>query len=196
MVIQNERGSLLIPFLLLTTIVSVTGFGIWGVMRSWKKQAEIQLKLDQCVGKKAKELQSLLGTLESSNQRMIWARRSAAAAVVLAPEALEAIRAELMIELALQEGIRLKWQGEGIAAVLGKNCDELRVLPIRYPLLEWSRLPPDAIGPQAFEWVAPHPEFNLLFKSSSHLSAATVSGGAKEKANGKNRWLARWASLY
>lgn len=196
MVIQNERGSLLIPFLLLTAIVSVTGFGIWGVMRSWKKQAELQLKLDKCVGQKAKELQSMLGTLESSNKRMIWVRRSAAAAIVLAPEALEAIRAELMVELALQEGLRIKWQSEGVAAALGKNCDKLRVLPIRYPLLEWNRLPPDAIGPQAFEWVTPHPEFNLLFKSSSHLSAARVSEGAKENANGKNRWLARWASLY
>lgn len=197
MVTRNERGALLIPLLLLTAIVAVTGFGIWGMMRSWKKQAELQLKLDKCVGLKAKELQSMLGKLESSNKRMVWARRAAAAALALspvtpvAPVALEAIQAELMIELALQEGLRLKWGGEGLAAVIGKTCDGLRVFPIRYPLLEWNRAPPDEIGPQAFEWDKPDPEFSLLFKSSNHLSGAKV----KEEKNGKDHWVARWAGI-
>ncbi|MFL5814417.1 MAG: hypothetical protein ACJ763_12630, partial [Bdellovibrionia bacterium] len=102
MVVQNERGSLLIPFLLLTTLLAFFGFGIWGVMRSWKKQAELQLTLDACVGKKAHELKSLLNHLTQSNTRMIWVRRSALAAAFLSPEALTAIRAELEVELALQ----------------------------------------------------------------------------------------------
>ncbi len=191
MVTRNENGALTVPLLLLTAIVAFTGFGIWGLLRSWEKQAEIQLKLDQCVGQKAKELQSVLKTLTSSNTRMVWVRRSAAAAIVLAPEALEAIRAELEIEVALQEGLRLKWRGERVAIALGRTCEGLRVLPLQYPVLEWNRLPPDAIGPQAFEWLKPDPEFSLLFSMSSHFSGAKV----KEDQNGKNHWLAQWASI-
>jgi hypothetical protein len=192
MVAQNERGSLLIPFLLMTTIFAISGFGVWGLMRSWKAQAETQLRLDECVGKKAQDLKAILSQLTQSNTRMIWVRRSALAAAFLAPDALAAIRAELAIELALQEGLRLKWQGEGAAAALGRSCEGLRVLPIRYPLLEWSRLPPDFIGPQAFEWIEPDPEFTLLFSASKHWSSAKV----QDEKTGKNHWIARWADLY
>lgn len=192
MVVRNERGSLLIPFLLLTAIVAFSGFGIWGVMRSWKKQAETQLRLDECVGRKAQELKSLLTQLTQSNTRMIWARRAALAAAVLSPDALAAIRAELEIELTLQEALRLKWRGEGVVSALRSSCEGLRVLPIRFPLLEWSRLPPDFIGPQAFEWMEPDPEFTLLFSASRHESSAKV----KNEQIGKNHWIARWAGLY
>jgi hypothetical protein len=201
MVIHNERGAFLIPLLLLTTLVAVTGFGIWGVMRSWKKQAEIQLRLDECVGKKALELRSMLGTLTSSNTRMKWIRRSAAVAAFLSPEALEAIQAELIAEVALQEGLRLKWRAEGVTAALGRSCNGLRVLPIRYPVLEWARLPPDPIGPQAFEWPeSPQdPSFFILLSSSNHQSAAQVErskdGPQKNAKNIKDRWAARWAGL-
>jgi hypothetical protein len=195
MVVRNERGSLLIPFLLLTTILAFSGFGVWGVMRSWRKQAELQLTLDACVGKRAQELKSLLTQLTQSNTRMVWVRRSALAAVFLSPEALSAIRAELEVELVLQEGLRLKWQGEGAAAALGRSCEGLRVLPIRYPLLEWSRLPPDFIGPQAFEWDEPDPEFTLLFSASRHWSSARVAKVKNEQIS-KNHWIARWADLH
>lgn len=192
MVVRNERGSLIVPFLLFTTIVAFTGFGIWGLMRSWKKQAEIQLQLDECVGRKAQELQSLLTLLTQSNTRMIWARRSALAAALLSPDALAAIQAELSIELTVQEGLKLKWQAEGAAAALGRSCEGLRILPIRYPILGWNRLPPDFIGPQAFDWDDPNPEFTLLFSASKHESSAKV----KDEKEGKNHWIARWAGLY
>ncbi|MFL5813230.1 MAG: hypothetical protein ACJ763_06605, partial [Bdellovibrionia bacterium] len=86
----------------------------------------------------------------------------------------------------------LKWQGEGAAAALGRSCEGLRVLPIRYPLLGWSRLPPDFIGPQAFDWNEPDPEFTLLFSASKHWSSAKV----KNEQIGKNHWIARWADLH
>jgi hypothetical protein len=190
MVIQNERGSLLIPFLLLTVIVAISGFGIWGMLRHYRLQVERQLRLDECVGKKAKELESLLHTLTQSNTRMKWVRRSAVLSV-LAPEALEVIQAELNLELALQEGLRLKWIAEGGAAVLGHSCEGLRIIPARYPLLSWTRLPPDAIGPQAFTWEDSKPKFNLLFVSAPFRSAAQVQGDP-----GENKWFARWTDFY
>jgi hypothetical protein len=187
---RNDQGALLIPLLLLTMIVAVSGFGIWGLLRSTRKQTEIQLRLDECVGRKAQELKSLLKTLTASNTRMKWVRRSAVVAL-LAPDALEAIQAELEIELALQEGLRLKWQAQSLVAVAGKACPQVQALALRYPLLNWNRLPPDAIGPQAFEWEEPSPEFDFLFVASPHQSAATVKGALNEK----DRWIAEWTGL-
>jgi hypothetical protein len=194
MVIRDQKGALLIPLLLLTGIVAFTGFGIWGLMRSWSKQTEAQLLLDQCVGKKAFELKGMLETLTQSNQRMIWVRRSAVVAALLSPEALEAIQLELQIERTLQEGLRLKWRASRAMAAVKNPCSATKALPTWLPDLDWNRLPADMIGEQAFEWSTPHPEFYFLISSKSilsHRSAARV----KESENGKNHWIAQWAGL-
>lgn len=187
---RNNRGAVSVPCAFGLVVVMIAGWGIWGVLRHWRFQAETQLRLDRCITEKVRSMKRTLALLESSNTRMKWERR-ATVVTVFAPPAEETRRVILEGELAFQELLYLKWQAERVAWLAGRACaDSARGdRPLWMSGLSWERLPPDALGPQPYRWTEEKPEFRIRIRNSPRSSNARIAMGEK------NEWKAEWTGL-
>jgi hypothetical protein len=184
----DREGALSIPLMLLLSSAVFASLGTWGLLRHWRHLVEDQLRLDHCVAEKAVELKDLLGKANASNQRMIKIRQAAAPAAA-APGALSAIQAELNLEVALQEALRIKWETERIKWFLPGACGDRDDVTLSMPGLDWRRDPPDAIGPQPYHWSTSSPRFYLEIQDQRRAAAAQV---AQKTGGTHDNWKARW----
>jgi hypothetical protein len=184
----GRDGALTIPLVLLLSAAVFASLGTWALLRHWRHLVEDQLRLDHCVAQKAVELKTLLEKANTSNHRMIKIRQAAGPAAA-APGALSAIQTELNLEVALQEALRTKWETERIKWFLPGACGDRNDVTLSMPGLDWTRDPPDAIGPQPFHWSSSNPRFYLEIQDQRRAAAAQVA----QKAGGLHEsWKARW----
>lgn len=155
-------------------ILVMTGFGMWGFLRSWRWKVETQLKLDRCIAKTALNLAERQARLRTMN-REIDALRLALSAATLTPQAKPALLAALQIEVVRQDLELLRWNAVRAQWLAQRGCGgrpAKAIIPL--PSLGWQRSPPDPIGPKGLRWIGRTPEFHLEISNPPRYSAARV----------------------
>ena len=188
--VNNSRGSLHVALLLALVVISSASFGVWGLLRHWRHIAELQLRLDRCVGETALDLKKTLVRIEKENLgiRALRVAVIAAAAVGQAGEA----RALLEVAVLFQDMERVTWKAKQLKWLALRGCGQAGDLPRPLPTMNWERPPEDAIGAQALSWEPGAPR--MMRVEVAHLpraAAAEVSGESNEI---RSEWKAKWAS--
>ncbi|HLD98802.1 MAG TPA: hypothetical protein VJB59_01000 [Bdellovibrionota bacterium] len=189
----GERGSLHVPLLIATLLLSTTGFGIWGVMRSWQNIMKLQLRLDRCVGEAALEFRDRLKLIESANTR-IKALRIALAAATIKPILKPPLKVALTIEVARQDYQIARWKFKQADWLLKRGCGKPGDFARPLPAFQYTRFPPDPIGQQPLSWPGEYP--NVFRFQAAHLprvSAAQVYSPQKG-GNFNGKFSAHWAT--
>ncbi len=144
---------------------------------------ETQLRLDQCIGKKAWELRDTLKLLSQRNQE-IQKLRIAIQAAYLQPELIPPLETALMGVVAHQEFTLLNWQKNQIQWLATKGCGRKGDYPIPLPSLHFLRKPPDRLGPHPLQWKGSFPTaFHLQAGHPPRYAAAKVTS-TQNKLNG------------
>ncbi len=103
-------------------VIAIAGMGIWGVLRHWRFEVALQLRLDRCVGKTAMDLKRSLDAIEGENAE-IRRIRMALLALTLEPPAKAALESALLIEAGRQEAELALWEGRRLAWLASRGCD-------------------------------------------------------------------------
>lgn len=185
----GEDGALSLPCLLLLAILVATALGIWGLQWSWRKQVELQARLDHCVESKALILARTLNRLNSIGKQMKVIRTAMLAP--LAPAATATLRAALQGENLRQEAEATLWLGHQSAWVLRRGCDGKSDLPLSFPSLPIERQAPDALGPRPFE-INDQAQLVLGLKRSPRQSWAQVENRKDGDGTQTTLWSGRW----
>src|SRR5690348_410620 len=98
----DEQGIFHLPMAMATFILLASGVLIFGILRDIRHNAENQLRLDRCVAQVARELRSILNSIETDNPRIEMLRDEIAASVEF-PVAQATARAALMVVVLHQE---------------------------------------------------------------------------------------------
>lgn len=192
----GKRGSLSLPCSALLLVICLAGFGTWSLMRRWRMLMELQLRLDRCVGEAALRFKSLAEKADRSNTRMRWERRTAPAEAALARDGGAALKALILAEFTLQEGLEASWEGVRLQWLARGGCGASGDRPLPLPGMEWRRDAPDEWGPQPFEWS--RLEFRISVFHPPRAAAAWVGkagnrDGKGVSSNEKDAWSALWA---
>lgn len=175
----NDQTGAITPLCMgLFIVLALAGFGIWGLLRTWRLNVESQFRLDHQVAREALSIKRSISLAEGSNQRMQVIRASTVGAA-LTPYTLAAVRAELEVEKFFQEGIRLQWEAEQFLW--------------KMKIASWQRLPDDAIGAQPFTWS--DRTFRLEARSGARAAAAEISGDLNVETE-MQEWHAQWTNFY
>jgi hypothetical protein len=167
---RDQRGVLHVPLALVLVASTVAALGCIGILRHWHHLAEIQLRLDACVGKAASELRSELRAIESDNHRMEALRISIAVAS-LEPHAREALKAALKAIFLHQEYLLIRWKTRQGRWILENGCAQ-GDLPVPLPAMAWHRPLPDTLGPKPLSWQSGVPKSLAIRDSRSPRFAA------------------------
>lgn len=187
--LSNSEGVLHLPLAIVLIVIVLSGAGIWGVMRHWRKLVETQLRLDKCVGSVALDLKSKLESISIANMRIVAVR--IALSVTVEPATRTALEAELGLEVLRQEATRASWTFRNLQWVAEQGCGENGDFALPLPLLEWHRAPPDVLGPQPIRWLkGEDQEFIIQAVHSPRGTAAKIKGGG-DGLFGKD-WKAEW----
>jgi hypothetical protein len=197
--ILNDSGALGIFLAFFIVVMAIGGFGVWGLMHRWSQAMALQLRLDRCVGEKAREMRILLRIAEASNFQMKALRVGEVAEFIFDGGA--GSKAALTAELAVQEALLIKWNIARGAWVL-RACGERGDGGPPLPAMSWNREPPDELGPQPFTW-SNMDRLHFQAKNGPRVSAAELNqtragSGVKDVVLyggpllGKN-WNAVWA---
>ncbi len=189
---KSERGSITVPLLILSVVLSGAAISTLSYAMIWKSKCALQLRLDRCVEATALHLAEIQNRIEASNRRMRIERTAAAAAAGPSFGAsLQAVKVILAAEMTLQEVQRTKWLAHQGAWLAERGCDRRsdRFLPL--PPLHWVRPPPDGIGFQPLEWRASRVKLEIQIWKGNRFSQARVDG-RDANSNGK-KWQARWS---
>ena len=144
---QNERGAVTVPLMLACIILTLSGLGTWGVLRHWRFVAETQVRLDRCTREAALELKATQQLIERTNAG-IHAARLLILVNMPDPPALAAARTALAVLVLRQDAALLAWKGRRVAWLLPTHCGDPGDLRLPLPELDWTRPPPDPVGPQ------------------------------------------------
>jgi hypothetical protein len=187
---RDERGIFHLPLTLALLILCGSGFGIWGSQRQWKKDVELQLGLDRCVGEAALELAGLMNSLAHSNRR-IEVNRAAIEAAKGFPPVVVPLEAALLVQFGIQEAQRFRWKAKTLQWRVPGFC--ARSQYAKLPDLPLTRDLPDAIGPQALRWdriPGAQLELQILAGRTPRHSAAKVEGKTGDAYF--TGWKANW----
>lgn len=189
---RNESGQATVPLLLLFTTGLVAAFGSWGLLRLHFRQAELQLGLDSCVGRKAVELRDLLRFVESSNVRITSLRASVVAAS-FQPELIPPLQRWLEAEAALQE-VRLSNWRVGIAGwMAGAACGPVSAAVVTsVPGVRLVRPNRDVVGPLPLEWIGEEPRTLHFAVAARERSAAAEVRRHPATSPLEEKWTAHW----
>lgn len=200
----SEAGSIALPLLLLSVVLVGAALSTLGYAMLWRSKANLQLRLDRCVEDTARELAAVQNAIEGANLRIRTERAAAvAAAVPTFGGSIRAVQPVLVAEAAYQEAQRMRWllrQGRWIA---NRGCDRKGDAFAPLPRLNWSRPPPDGIGPRELVWDGKGPRLAIRLWKANRFSQARVtrSGNPEEEGNAENespgsppfpRWKAAW----
>lgn len=180
----NAKGSIHPLMLALLMVAVLLGYGTWAILRHWRSAVATQLRLDQCVGKKAHELRDTMNALVFDNKR-IREVRIALAAATLKPIAIPPLKATLLALVAHQEFYRAQWTMKQIKWLSQLGCGKARDAAHSLPSLGLTRLPADALGSQPLEWSGGQAvtEYRIQAGHSPRFAAAVVRA-ARESESG------------
>ncbi len=178
-------------------VILMCGLGTWGILRSWRSNAETQLRLNRCVGENARALRSHLNLIETTNIKIRGLRVSVEAAQVLlrvelVPPLLAAIHAAVLA----QEGALWAWKARRAAWALRRGCGQWGDGATSLPQLNLRRGLPDQAGQQPLEWIGKRPdEFRIQAYHPPRVAAARVADQS-ESSFFSGSWLAEWIAPF
>ena len=192
--VVTSRGSLHFPMVLVLTVLLVGGLGFWGVLRKWRWNVEIQLRLNRCVGETAQELRDNLEQVDLGNQTIRALRVSVRVAqgtgqIELVPPLLEAMQ----VAVTAQDLILASWRSRRILWAARGGCGRRGDWAPPLPDLNLSRGIPDLAGPQIVEWSGGNPnEFRIQAHHQPRAAAARVEAKRSSRF-GPVAWKISWA---
>lgn len=193
---KTEAGSISVPLILLSLILSSAAISTIGYALVWKSKAALQLRLDRCVDGTAVRLTEIQNRIEASNLRMKVERAAAAAAAVPSFGAsLQAVKAVLLAEMAFQEIQRTAWIVAQGVWIVRRGCDGRTDLFLPLPSLHWFRPPPDSVGVQPLEWKSSEAKLEIRLWKGNRFSQGVVEeadGKKLETFSGSGKWRPRW----
>jgi hypothetical protein len=189
--LEPEEGQLLLPLILVIAVATVAAAGLWGIMRDWRRQVELQYRLDRCAGKVALDAQANLVEIEKLNLG-IHAARAGVAANLPFPPADVPFRNALELLVLRQRWIEARWMARETAWLLRRGCDSRADFVIPLPSFPFSRPPPDPLGSQALVWSGDaEPRFAFHVRHPPRQATAVIEG---ESNAFSRRWKARWTT--
>lgn len=189
--VSNESGALHLPMSMLFVVIFGAATALVVMMHEWRLQAELQLRLDQCVGQKAAMLRDRQRQIEAGNQR-IRVLRIALIPASIRPEIRKTLEAALKIQVLLQDALLKSWKVTQIAWIAHRGCGG-NDIPFPLPSLAWVRDLPDALGPRPLRWPESTPkELSIRLHHSPRHSAARVFFSTEEENS--NEWVTAWGT--
>lgn len=202
---RSTEGSLSLPLLLAIFTLTMSGFGVWGILRHWRFLVETQLRLNECVGVRSQDFKQTLISLASDN-RKIRVLRGAIQLATLRPDLIPPLEVALNSVVAKQELSRFQWKAKQAQWLLKQGCGHRGDKAYPLPDLQFTRDPPDTTGPQAIHWMGEMPSQFLIQLSHSPRHAAAViqrkqqgqenvsleNGGGFGKSFEQVDWTAAW----
>lgn len=177
-----------VPMALLLVIISLSALGLWGILRHWRYLAELQLRLDRCVGGVALALKADARTIRLSNREMMAIR--AALSVAVEPASRTALQTALLAEAARQEWVRLRWNARRLSWLARLGCATGRGdRPVPLAEFPWTRDPPDALGSRPLRLTLEPLELRVQLGHFPRHAAAELRGESSEMAYEKVRWV-------
>ena len=205
---MNERGALSLPLSLLLVAIAGLGLGTWQVLHHWRAVTELQLRLDDCVGREARALRDTQARIEAGNGRLRKLRVAQSAAWGIGHFEVQ-LRPLMEIEVAHQIAEQLVWAGRRATWLARRGCGESD-WPRPLPSLEWTRPPEDPVGPWPLSWTGASRELRVELMHPPRAAAAVVYDQNEEmsdvppaknlakklwnKLAGGMHWHARWAA--
>ncbi len=189
---RRVEGSLQIPLLLILFTIVIAGCGIWGFLRHWRFMVETQLRLNQCVGRAAHDFRDTLNSLFLLNQKILELRASIEAAK-LYPPLIPPLEAGLIVVVSKQDWIQVQWKAKSLKWFLSQGCGQRGDHALPLPGLEFTRDPPDSIGPKALRWSGQMPKsFHLQIRHFPRVAAAKVQGDESDSIFERKKWISTW----
>jgi len=190
---RDSKGSLQLPLVLALVAITAGAMGSCKLLQRWRSLVELQLRLDRCVGQAALELKDTLEKIASTNQKIRTLRASILASGGV-PGAIPPLQAALISAARYQDIKRVSWKAQNVLWLSRQKCGNALDIPIPLPALQWTRDPPDAIGPQPLRWNGLRPEvFHLeIGHSPRHAAAHLYPKG--EFIDFSTQWHAEWAA--
>jgi hypothetical protein len=169
--LTSQSGALQLVFLVSLLVLLTAGLGIASFAKYWRLLMETQLRLDRCVGEKARELSEILNSIEKSNRRICELRNSQQD---LEPESRTEFQVHIQSEVGNQQGMILKWRRKQAKWKKAKGCGQRgdQALPLRS--LSWTRDPPDLYGAQSLRWEGSMPHEVLVQLNHVPRAAAAM----------------------
>jgi hypothetical protein len=185
---RQRGGFATLPLAFLLAALASAALGLLGLQETWRRQVQVQLRLDHCAGEAALELATIQRAISSQNRR-IHAARAAKAAALAAGQAQIAAAATATLELLgrSQDLQRLRWVVLQSRFAGWKSCTPNPMGRLSRPgPLPWHRPPPDPIGLRPLEWPREIPRrIAIHFRHQNRSSHASVS-------ESKSRWVASY----
>lgn len=191
--LHDSKGSLQLPLALALIAITAGAMGSCRLLHRWRALVELQLRLDRCVGQAALELKDTLEKITSTNQKIRVLRASILASGGV-PGAIPPLQAALISAAQYQDTKRTSWEMQRVLWLSRQKCGNPLDIPIPLPALQWTRDPPDAVGPQPLRWNGLPPElFHLeIGHSPRHAAAHLYPKG--EYIDFSTHWHAEWAA--
>ena len=197
----SQSGAVTVPLVLLCCTFSLFGFGTWSLFRHERRTQELQLRLLDCVGGEALSLKALNHQIAVTNIE-IRTTRVALAALGIEPSTQTLLREMLFVLTAAQDAAISIWKLRSHSWRLSRACRKIsaRAWFTEYPSPDWSRPPPDLLGPMPLEEAGQ--AINLFRFSIEGFQFGATRRAAAEvyRPTGKESlfdegptWSARWS---
>lgn len=186
----TNQGSMHIPLLVGLSILSMCGFGTWGLLRQWRHLSELQIQLDECAGKTALEFRRTLNRIDFLDNTIAVLRVSLAVSTI-DPPGRASLQALLEAAVTAQNVVIDLWQAKSMLASLPfAGCSGATFESV--PGIPWHRGPPDLLGspPLRPNRISAKPEA-FRIEANHHPRAAAAE--VKEVGSGlSKKWTAKW----
>ena len=186
-------GTVSIPALLIIICSLLMGIGFWSLLRLERHAEGLQLKLLSCVGLQAIRFKELQNDIEKTNRR-IDQLRAALAASLTHPEAISLLK-EGLSALSLQEDFMLtQYRVKASSWTLVYPCRSLffRLSATSAPEPDWTRPPPDILGPQALVRTQRFPDSFQFFVRAQQGSILRSAFALVRFDPTRSEWIAEW----
>ncbi len=200
----SQSGAVTVPLILLCCAFSLFGFGTWSLFRHERRTQELQLRLLDCVGGEALSLKALNHQIEVTNIE-IRTTRVALAALGIEPSTQTLLREMLFVLTAAQNAAISIWKLRSHAWRFSRACRKISAHAwfTEYPSPDWSRPPPDLLGPMPLE-EAGQPKNSFRFSiegfrfGAKRRAAAEVYRPTQKESlfDEAPTWSARWSPRY
>lgn len=177
----DDKGAIGILALLLFVVISTGGFGIWGLFHHQHQIAKLQFRLDHCIAPYAIAFRDSLAEIETLNSRLNALRLSLATALVTQPELAPTLRGTLQLTSAQQEVVLTKWRLR--SALSRPLCAKVEDTVLPLPALQYTRLPPDPLGPKPLQWTGRMPESWTFELKTTHTTLRRAALTVRRKIN-------------
>lgn len=174
---RQRGGFALLPLAFLAAALATAALGVLGLQETWRRQVEVQLRLDRCAAHAALLLARIQGSISRENQRITLTRAAKATALAAGQGQIAAAASAALEVMARSQDLqRMRWVAAQARLSLQRGC---RLDPLgRYSRpgpLPWHRPPPDPIGLRPLEWPAKMPSrIAIHFRHQNRSSHAAV----------------------